>query len=85
MTKSVVEKQNNQTKNKKEATAMKKSIFWKSAWETTKTILITALVAGIVVYGFGFNAGADYQKRQTEELKSQVTNIVSNIDKSSKE
>lgn len=60
------------TNKKKETTTMKKNINWKSAIETTKTILLTALIAALIA----FVAGVNYQKSQTELIKKEARSFI---------
>ena len=76
MTKSIVEEVKQKVKqNHKEANAMKH----KTIIETAKTIVITALIAGIALFITGFLVGNNFQKEQTEELKTHVESITAAV------
>ena len=55
--------------NKKEKTMKKFNI------ETIKTIIITILITGIIA----FIGGMQYQKNQTEQVKTEAATIVKNV------
>ena len=59
----------NKKENKKEKKMKKLNI------ETIKTIIITILITGIIA----FIGGMQYQKNQTEQVKTEAATIVKNV------
>ena len=62
-------KENKENKQNKEKKMKKLNI------ETIKTIIITILITGIIA----FIGGMQYQKNQTEQVKTEAATIVKNV------
>lgn len=59
--------------NRKEKTM--KNINWKQVLETTKTIIIVALIAGVI----GVMIGINYQKSQHDMINNEVKEVVRSL------
>lgn len=63
----------NQKTNRKEK--IMKNINWKQILETTKTIIIVALIAGVA----GVLIGINYQKSQHDTINNEVKEVVRSL------